>query len=142
MFRHPLTVEELEVAAGLDAGFVATVLAVRDECLDVGIPCSLGSGHRPRRYQAQLVADPAREKINGVPAQQPGQSKHQYSFAADLEGRRNALQQAKFGEIVERHGLEWGGRYSKPDWNHVEHRSNIHALRVVIAHRLGVAIAD
>lgn len=125
--RHALSAEELEVAAGLHPTFRRVVLRLRDACLDERLSAELVSGFRPRQFQAILYENPdlmvggVRVRAAGVPAAKPGVSKHGVGFAADLGGPRTAEQQARFGQLAEAHGLEWGGRYGDP--NHVESRT-------------------
>lgn len=136
MIQFALTAEEAEVASGLDSGFAVTVLQIRDAARREGIEAVLISGHRPRSYQAALYADPAREKISGVTTAPPGMSKHEIGFAADLAGKRNTIQQLRYGAIVEEYGMEWGGRYKKADWNHFEHPASRDMLAKYLEVRL------
>lgn len=120
----PLTPEEAEVVNGLDPALRPVALRHREEALGAGLPFRFLSGLRSRSQQAAEYAK--RYDENGhlrpgfTPAAKPGTSIHEVGGAYDLERQTPAIER-KVGEIAERLGLRWGGRFTpNPDPNHFE----------------------
>lgn len=98
-------------------GFLLKLLLVLLDCSRRGIPTQVVSMYRSPEYQRSLRERWDRGDRAGLTVRPAATSRHSSGKAADVtHGGRHA----EFGEIVERHGLKWGGRFSTPDWNHVE----------------------
>lgn len=120
----PLTQEEAELLAGLDSVLRSIALRHRSEAIAAGLPFAFLSGLRSRAQQAAEYAK--RYDANGkllpgfTPAAKPGTGKHEVGGAYDLVRQSGAVER-KVGEIGERLGLRWGGRFTPtPDPNHFE----------------------
>jgi hypothetical protein len=130
---------EAEQLAGLDPVFIPAVLEHRRLCLAAGIPWTLESGRRSTDFQRILYEHP--DLHPGSPAAAPGTSYHELGFAYDAGGSRNTLQRVTFGSLAEQLGLVWGGRFSTPDWNHVQHASSRPDLAAYVRVRWGGGVA-
>jgi peptidoglycan L-alanyl-D-glutamate endopeptidase CwlK len=121
----------------MDAEFVQLLLrvfaAMRQEH---GYEMVLLEGHRSPERQAQLQA-----LGTHVTRAAPGASLHQHGLAADCafvrEGRVVISERdpwaaqgyALYGQVAERHGLTWGGRWQMRDLGHVEWRMSLQQAR-------------
>ena len=101
----------------------STLRDVRREGMDMRV----GDGNRTFAEQQRLY-----DQHNGVTNAQAGESWHNYGVAADLvfndanggqswpDGGEYTKLWTRLGELAEGNGLEWGGRWNKPDRPHVE----------------------
>lgn len=109
-----LTATQHRIVSGLDPFFQPFVLAHRDQMLAAGIPWDITDGFRSTEEQARLFA----EKPNL--AAPPGRSKHEVGFAVDISGPRTPGEWTIAGELAERMGLRWGGRFRTQEPWHIE----------------------
>lgn len=112
----PLSAAEAEIVNGLDSALRAVAIRHRSEAISAGLPFEFLSGLRSRSQQAALASAPNRT----TPAAPAGHSKHEVGGAYDLKRQTPAVER-HVGEIGERLGLRWGGRFTPtPDPNHFE----------------------
>lgn len=120
----PLPAAEAELLNGLDPVLRSVALKHRAESLAAGLPFQFLSTLRNRSAQAAEALRVDRT----TPAAPAGKSKHEVGGAYDLV-RQGAAVERKVGEIGERLGLKWGGRFrgyvngvltATPDPNHFE----------------------
>lgn len=102
-----------------------------DACEAAGIPCDAVQGTRSFEsqqilYNQGIDNDPSTPKVTNA---KPGDSYHQYGLAIDAVPRAykalpdwnpNGPLWVRIGEIGESFGLEWGGRWSRPDRPHFQ----------------------
>lgn len=133
-----LSAAETEIVNSLDGALRPLALLHRQAVLDAGIPFTFISGWRSYDYQALLHSDPTRVSAA------PGDSKHEIGMAYDGSGPRNATEWAIYGDLAERLGLVWGGRFKpRADNQHVEFagtRADLATYRAVLA-AAGIAAA-
>lgn len=105
--------------AGVDSELARRVRQMAAALSSRGIEIKVSSGKRSTERQAALYANRAN---NPYPVARPGTSKHELGLAVDLvaTGARSSSITAAIGEVGEREGLRWGGRFSKPDAVHFE----------------------
>ena len=114
----------------MDADFVQILLRVFKVMKEEhGYDMALLEGHRSPQRQAMLLA-----RGPSVTQAAPGMSYHQHGLAADCafyrEGKLVITEKDPwaqrgyelYGQVAERHGLTWGGRWRMLDLGHVEWR--------------------
>lgn len=100
-----------------------------EQCEAAGIPCDIVGGTRSFEAQQKVYdqgrTEPGRVVTNAL----PGDSFHQYGLAVDVVPRvYKSLPDwnpegplwARIGAIGEAAGLQWGGRWGKPDKPHFQ----------------------
>ena len=113
----------------IDSLYPQTLVKVRkflDACHAVGLDVRVYSGYRSFAEQARLYQ--AYQDGTGPRAAPPGSSFHNVRRAVDFLCYRGGLpiergddpDYGKAGEIAEKCGLAWGGRWNHPDFDHVE----------------------
>jgi hypothetical protein len=104
---------------GVDAELARRVRNMAAALSARGIEIKVTSGKRSAERQAALWANRAN---NPYPVARPGTSKHEQGLAVDLvpTGIRTSNASSIMGEEGERAGLQWGGRFTKPDPVHFE----------------------
>lgn len=112
--------------------FLLKVRDVIDECRDRGVSYWAISGRRSHEEQAALYAIGRNgDTRRPVTDAKPGYSAHQFGIAVDLcrdaHVDRAGLQPDwdnvsynMLGEVAERNGLQWGGRYARFDGGHIQ----------------------
>ena len=102
-----------------------------EQCEAAGIPCEAVQGTRTFAAQQALYNqgidnDPSTPKVTNA---KPGDSYHQYALALDVvphaykslpEWNPSGPYWERIGQIGESLGLQWGGRWSKPDKPHFQ----------------------
>lgn len=103
-------------------------LAAKGELAEEGIHIRETEGKRTSERQAYLYALGRTLPGRIVTQAKPGRSLHEtgraIDFCFDLPKGQNPyadkLPWARVGEVMEKHGLKWGGRFSRIDRPHVE----------------------
>ena len=112
----------------LDARIKHNVRRFINEAEDHGILLRITWAYRPPEEQARLYAQGRTTPGPIVTWVKPGRSLHQHRLAFDVVEMVNGQpvwenpNWAKIGEMGEKYGFQWGGRWKKLDMPHFERR--------------------
>lgn len=116
--------------SGLHPTLAQRWLALREECERGGYPIFLVEGRRSFARQSWLYAQGRTRPGDVVTNAKAGESNHNpkadgYGWALDFaftggEPYADHHPWELVGILAEKHGLEWGGRWKKPDRPHLE----------------------
>lgn len=125
----PLGQYSLSLLATLQPTVQPIFKSFLDQCEAAGIPCDIVGGSRSFEQQ-QATYDQGRTTPGPIVTNaKPGDSYHQYNLALDVVPRAyKSLPNwnpegplwERIGQIGEAAGLQWGGRWSKPDRPHFQ----------------------
>lgn len=120
----------MKILEGLIPDLQAKAKALVDECDDAGFPIRITSGLRTWEEQEQLYTQGRTAPGQIVTRAKPGMSWHNWGRAFDFcfdhkEPFGEQHPWTKVGELGEKLGLEWGGRFTKPDRPHFQLEGNI-----------------
>jgi hypothetical protein len=92
----------------LDAQFAPYVSHFQDEAARRGLSLTFTSGYRSPEHQAWM-------RDNGVGTTPARDSLHEAGWAVDVHTPPGAASQARLHDAAQAAGLDWGGRFRKPD---------------------------
>lgn len=113
----------------LQPSMIPMVKALLLECEAAGIPCRVVSAARSIAAQEKIYSQGRTGPGPIVTNARPGDSYHNYNLAVDIapvdylalpDWNPQGILWDRIGAIGERIGLEWGGRWSKPDRPHFQ----------------------
>lgn len=107
-------VEAFRASWGLHPQLAVRVLELYVLCWSKGIPLRVLEGHRSLGRQAELYAQGRTKPGPIVTNAKPGQSKHNAYPSRAVDLHFPAEHTRTVGELGERLGLTWGGRWTKP----------------------------
>jgi len=102
------------VAVGLHPETRQKIVALQRAARGIGARLILTSGFRDLKKQAELM-----RTGRAITPARPGASTHNYGLAFDAVVEPRSLQEA-VGALAPSVGLEWGGRFHRPDPVHFQ----------------------